>query len=58
MFFSDTKFAREMAGAIHILFDYHDRKRSDKIQVLWKVKANGKIRAVIEEIIGKKMGEG
>jgi hypothetical protein len=54
---SNEKFAREMASAIRIAMDYHDRRQS-KIQVLWKAKTKGNIHAVIDEIIGKEVREG
>ena len=56
---SDEKLAREMVGAFRILLDYHDNKgRSSKIQVLWKVKADGDIQRTIDEIVGKEIKEG
>ncbi|KAG8216525.1 hypothetical protein J3R82DRAFT_6641 [Butyriboletus roseoflavus] len=55
---SDQKLAREMASAFRILLDYHARNGASKIQVLRKVKANGDIRPVINEIIGKEIEEG
>lgn len=54
---SNEKLAREMASAIRIAMDYHDRRQSN-IQVLWKAKARGNIHAVIDEIIGKEVREG
>ena len=55
---SDQKIAREMASAFRILLDYHDRKGSSRIQVLWKAKSDEDIRKVIDEIIGKEIEEG
>lgn len=55
---ANANFAREMAGAIRILLDSRDRNRLGNIQALWKVKANGEIQTVVEEIIGKEMKEG
>ena len=55
---SDEKLAREMASAMRIMLDYHDKKGSNKIQVLWKARPVGDFEKVIDEIIGKEMKEG
>ena len=55
---SDEKLAREMSCAFRMLLDYHDKRGSSKIQVLWKAKTEGDIHKVIDEIIGKEMKEG
>ena len=55
---SDEKIAREIAGAIRILLDHHDKRGPRKMQVLWKAKASGDVEKVIEEIIGKEIKEG
>ncbi|KAF8555816.1 UDP-Glycosyltransferase/glycogen phosphorylase [Imleria badia] len=55
---SDEKLAKEMASALRILLDYHDKKGSSKIQVLWKARAVGDFQKVIDEIIGKEIQEG
>ncbi|KAF8555818.1 UDP-Glycosyltransferase/glycogen phosphorylase [Imleria badia] len=56
---ADGKLAREIVSAFRILLDYHDKKGgSSKIQVLWKVKADGNIQKVIDEIVGKEIKEG
>ncbi|KAF8555817.1 UDP-Glycosyltransferase/glycogen phosphorylase [Imleria badia] len=54
---SNEKLAREMASAFRILLDYHDKKGSRKIQVLWKAKPDGDIQKVIDEIIGNEIKE-
>ncbi|KAI9568651.1 hypothetical protein HD554DRAFT_2021844 [Boletus coccyginus] len=55
---SNEKLAREMASAFRILLDYHDQQGSQRIQVLWKAKADGDIQRVIDEVIGKEINEG
>ncbi|KAI9568646.1 hypothetical protein HD554DRAFT_2021909 [Boletus coccyginus] len=55
---SNENLAREMASSFRILLDYHDQQGSQKIQVLWKVKADGDIQSVIDEVIGKEINEG
>ncbi|KAF8126147.1 hypothetical protein EV363DRAFT_1174673 [Boletus edulis] len=55
---SDEKLTREMVTAFRILLDHHDKKGgTSRIQVLWKVKADGDIQHVIDEILGKEIRE-
>ena len=57
--FSNEELTREMSRALRILLDYHNNKReSSKIQVLWKVRADGDIQKIIDEILGKDIEEG
>ncbi|KAN0087849.1 hypothetical protein V8E55_006470 [Tylopilus felleus] len=55
---SNEKIAREVIGALRILLDHHARRGSSKIQVLWKVRADGDVRKLIDDIIGKEIKEG
>ena len=56
---ANENLAREMVSAFRILLDYHDKKGGpSKIQVLWKVKADGDIQRTIDEIVGKEIKEG
>ena len=55
---SNKKLAKEMASAFRVLLDYHAQQGFSKIQVLWKVKADGDIRQIIDETVGKEIMEG
>ena len=55
---SNEKLSREMASAFRVLLDYHEQQGSRKIQMLWKVRADGDIQNAVDEVIGKEIKEG